>query len=157
MAGAKTKERDRGFKHILKQMRIAEDARVTIGFRGDKKGPDGGATLVEIATYNEYGTTNEEGQTVIPARPFLSANHDEKRKKYQKELKGRFSDVLRGSTVEEELGQFGEKVVGDVKVFMTKLDTPPNAESTKAAKKGVDNPLIDTGTLRNAVTKKVEL
>lgn len=148
--GAYTKERDKGFRHILKQLKIAEGARVTIGVRGDKKHQDGEARLVDIAVWNEFGTKT------IPARPFIGGNHDEKKQQYRRDLQKRFAAILAGSTVEQELAEFGELVVGDVKLYMTTLDTPPNAAAT-VLMKGVDNPLIDTGTLRNAIKKKVEL
>jgi hypothetical protein len=150
-SGAYTKERDKGFKHIVKQLRIADNAKVSIGFRGDKTHDESNTRIVDIATYNEYGTDT------IPARPFLSGNHDEKRKQYQADIKKRFSAILTGSTVAQELSQFGEFVVGDVKMFITNLDTPPNAPYTIEKKRGADNPLIDTGTMRNAVKKYVDL
>jgi hypothetical protein len=45
------------------------------------------------------------------------------------------------------MGQLAE---GHVKQEITDLRTPPNAESTIRAK-GSDNPLIDTGALRQSI------
>jgi hypothetical protein len=38
---------------------------------------------------------------------------------------------------------------------MTTLDSPPNAPATVEAKFGQDNPLIDTGRLRQSIDSEV--
>lgn len=56
--------------------------------------------------------------------------------------------------MDQILETVGVIAAGEVKVYMTELRTPANAAST-VRKKGSDNPLIDSGALRQSVTHKV--
>lgn len=61
-----------------------------------------------------------------------------------------------GQSMDQILETVGVVAAVAVKVYMTDLKTPPNAAST-IRKKGSNNPLIDEGHLRAAVTHKVSI
>jgi hypothetical protein len=61
-----------------------------------------------------------------------------------------------GQSMDQILETVGVVAAAAVKVYMTDLKTPPNAAST-VRKKGSNNPLIDKGHLRAAVTHKVSV
>ena len=60
------------------------------------------------------------------------------------------------TTSKQVLTELGIIIQGDIKKTITELKTPENAESTKAAKKS-SNPLIDSGTMRRAIHKRVTI
>ncbi len=120
-------------------------------------------TLVEIATINEFGS--EDGR--VPERSFMRSTIDENEKRYQRRL-----DAVAGKTVDamveggtaageaamrEGLGQLGLLVERDIKSKIRDLREPPNAPATLAQKYPGDNPLIETGRMRQAISFRVEV
>lgn len=109
-----------------------------------------GATLAEVAFWNEFGTKN------IPERSFVRFTVDINREKYHRGLANEVGKIFKGtSTVARSLGLIGQKVESDIKRRITTLKAPPNAASTIRLK-GSSNPLIDTGRLRGSIRYKVE-
>lgn len=127
----------------LKKRLGNENAIVTVGFH------EGSHDSISNA---ELGATLHFGTSKIPARPFLDVGVKTKGVEYTNIIK---ATLLDGGTLEEALDRVGVVAVAAVQEYMTLLKTPPNAESTIAAKKGKANPLINTGQLRRAVTYKV--
>lgn len=64
------------------------------------------------------------------------------------------SGIEKGLPTDQIMEQVGAIAAGATQQYMTDLREPPNAKST-IAKKGSDNPLIDSGSLRASVTYKV--
>lgn len=64
------------------------------------------------------------------------------------------SGIEKGLATDQIMEQVGAIAAGATQQYMTDLREPPNAKST-IAKKGSDNPLIDSGSLRASVTYKV--
>lgn len=151
-----TKDIDRGAEKVMVNLEVTDGSSVDIGIlKGEVAGVIEGAKIevAEIAIVQEFGSTKIN----VPERSFLRSVTDEKREKYKAVLKSLFSKVLLGTTtVPQALDLFGERVVGDVKRKITSIRQPPNAPST-IAKKGFDNPLIRTGTLRSRIKKRVKL
>jgi hypothetical protein len=175
MAGtAKTTEIDRGEKEIRR--RIAELAKtpggpyVKAGILADAgahKDADG-LTVAEIAIFNEFGTPT------IPERGFMRAAAVELTP-IMKALGARMlSAYISGKlTLDQALDTMGLKAVAVIKRTIRDWEDPPNAPSTirakarktgraklaKAKSKGgeaellsqYNNPLEDTGQLRNSV------
>lgn len=61
-----------------------------------------------------------------------------------------------GQSMDQILETVGVVAAAAVKVYMTDLKTPPNAAST-IRKKGSNNPLIDSGAMRQSVTHQVSI
>jgi hypothetical protein len=120
----------------------------TMGAKAVKVGVLGsdGSDIVQVATFNEYGTQN------IPERSFIRSTMTANQAKYAKGLKRAFEAVLDNRIgPEQALGLVGLEVQKDIQARITELRDPPNADATVAAK-GSSNPLIDTGRLRQSVT-----
>lgn len=104
-------------------------------------------TIATIAAVNEFGTADGR----IPARPFLRPAIEEGTPKFVRLAEIDLPDILLGKQPVSRLtNRMGNLAVGLVQQKITDIKTPPNAPST-IAKKGSDNPLIDTGALRQSI------
>jgi hypothetical protein len=106
------------------------------------------ATLGQIATYNEFGTSR------IPARSFIRAPFDANNgyKKLQDSLMKR---VINGTiTLESALNILGSSVAKSFIKYINDGIDPPNTEAT-LDKKLSDKPLIDSGDLRDHISYKI--
>lgn len=118
---------------------------VQVGFLNGATEADG--TLVAlVAALNEYGTRN------MPPRPFFRnaiAKNDKKwGAHFVKGMKNTNGDVDR------VFDALGTEMADDIKASIIKLRSPKLAAST-IARKGFDKPLIDTHTMLDNVTYKV--
>lgn len=115
---------------------------------------EGSASLVEIAVWNEFGTEKKSGgkkKEHIPPRPFIRSTADNQRRKWKKTVARLARLVLRGGLSSSKAESIlGAMLQSDIQDTIIELRTPPNADSTIAAK-GSDNPLVDDGTLRDSV------
>ena len=111
-------------------------------------------SIIAYATYNHFGTDR------IPPRPFLTVTIDtqqDKIKALQDKITGAVLDDK--LTVDKGLSLLGTAVTGMVKQTISGpyfKENVPNAPST-INHKGSDQPLIDTGAMRNATTYEVFL
>jgi hypothetical protein len=120
---------------------------------------DNGATVPEVAYWNEYGTTRG-----IPARPFLRPAIYGNMNTYRQALKVLMRQILLGKiTVTQHWGLLGQMAVKNIRDEIDNTRTPPNAMSTairKASKTKAGHkigpiyvhPLIDSGTMRKSVS-----
>ena len=127
----------------------------------DGKRPDGELTQAQTGAVHEFGAEIPvEGRAEpikIPERSWLRSNHDKNAAKYRERLDRQYERVLAGkSGAVTALMAFAERVASDVRRNITKLRTPPLSAVT-IARKGSSNPLIDTGSMRNAVQGRVIL
>ena len=140
----------RGGDKIKAALNKAENARgvglIRVGFFKHSKYP-GGQFVAMIALINEYGT--DDGR--IPERPFF--------RQALLRIRDGVSDLIKESidtqagVVDEQLAdKIGSMVAGAIQKRISDLRTPPNAPSTLAKKAPKTNPLINTGTMRTAVT-----
>jgi len=123
---------------------------IEIGFFSTAKYPDG-TPVAAVAAKNEFGTRTRDGKTLVPERPFFRQALDIAKERVFEHLK----DKVEGETlvVTDTLGdEIGEIVQQSIQERIVELREPPNAPSTLARKKPKTNPLIDTGTMRTAVT-----
>ncbi|GLC88253.1 hypothetical protein [Lysinibacillus piscis] len=137
---------------VISELKKLKKYEIHVGiFRSD------GAEYVMIAGVHEFGIIiqKEKGSIVIPERSFLRSTFDEKQNEWfkfvEKQLVHVFNRRIGVKTLCERLGV---KIVEDVQEKLTNLDTLPNALAT-IAKKGSNNPLIDSGGLYRRVTYKV--
>lgn len=93
----------------------------------------------------------------IPERSFIRAGYDENKHKLFKKNEREIRNLLMGKI---DLDQYykimGEYSVSMTKRFMTKLKNPPKSSITLASNPRKNNPLIDSGRLRNSVVWKKE-
>lgn len=154
-------DRDKGYKRIRDNLRKLDKAStgdgpgVFVGVRSDAGDDEDGTPLTAIAAVNEFGSADGH----VPERSFLRSTVDANREAYVALLGKALDRAYSGggspkATLKRLLGRLGAKAAGDVQKTITKLDSPPNAPAT-VAKKGSDNPLIDTGRLRQSIDWKV--
>lgn len=157
---------DHGYDALVRDMRKLRSSRVLVGILQDKGGEmddEGGITLVGYASVNEFGS--EDGR--VPERSFLRSTVDRNKNEYADEIKvvlGSSVDrVIKGSQggmlkeIERGLGRLGLRAVRDVKDTIRDLRDPPNAPSTLERKYPGENPLIETGRMRQSIDHKVEM
>lgn len=96
-------------------------------------------------------------EVVIPERSFLRGAFDENKIAIDKYIDDRLDELL---TFKISLNQFynsiGERIVSIIKKHMADLKDPPKSPITLAANPDKENPLIDTGQLRNSIVWKVK-
>lgn len=140
-----TPEGRKYFQELEKLARLE----VQVGFQADSGSYENGATLAEIAAYNELGTSTS------PSRPFLRQSFEN----HQDELQGACDQVnetlANGGTAQQGLETLGVFLKGLVQEEIVDGGFAPNAEST-VAKKGSAQPLIDTGYMRQSVNYQVK-
>lgn len=91
----------------------------------------------------------------IPARPFMRSTLNNNLSKYQQMVFKCLDKIMAGHwDWHEALKWIGETCVTDMQDSITNWTTPPNAPLT-VSRKGVGDPLVDTGSMRNAVTFKI--
>ncbi|WP_454691133.1 hypothetical protein [Achromobacter aloeverae] len=139
---------NRGLDQHKRLARALNGRGVKVGIQADvAKEPESGADVLDIAIFNEYGTSK------IPARPFMR-DFAEKNDKVLGQAMDRIATAVTDGALEVEagldnLGQFVEKHQ-KAHIQRSKSWAVPNAPSTVKAK-GSDVPLIDHAVMVNAV------
>ncbi len=143
----------KGGRNLQRIIRRAMNAigvdEIEVGFFSDSKYPDG-TPVAAVAAANEFGT-EKDGEPNIPERPFFRQGLDNAKEA----VAGYILENVDGETlvIDDNLAdEIGAMVQGEIQQRITDLREPPNAPRTLAAKKPKTNPLIDTGTMRTAVT-----
>ncbi|WHL27767.1 hypothetical protein QJS63_26290 [Pseudomonas juntendi] len=136
-------------KHALKGLeeRMQKDGLVLVGVPKGAGAYEDGLTIATVAAVNNFGSADGR----IPARPFLAPAVENGAPEYRRLVEVMLPKVMSGEMeMQTLLAQMGQLAEGHVKQQITDLRTPPNAQST-IDKKGSDNPLIDTGALRQSI------
>jgi hypothetical protein len=161
MAGVKftVKNKDMGWDAMIAgSEELTKNPGVRVGVMGKAQHGDG-LTVVDIATFHEFGTEH------IPQRSFVRATVDSKLNEIKELQKKELTDVLfNGKPAKVGLGRIGAWLAGQMQQRITDRIDPPLTLATIAAKikfKGNkaligDVPLIDTGQLRRSITWKVD-
>lgn len=106
------------------------------------------ARVGDTMTNARLGAIQHYGNDRIPARPWLDTGVAS----VTPDIVDTITDGIEdGLGMDQILNRVGVVTVAGVQNYMDELDTPANAPST-VAKKGDDNPLIDTGELKQSVT-----
>lgn len=114
-------------------------------------GSDGTARFVSKSYTGVLAGVTQPHTITIPARPWLDVGVASA----SQEIVDTIADAIEdGEPMDVTLNRVGLVAVAGVQDYMDELSTPGNAPST-IAKKGVDNPLIDTGELKQSVTYKI--
>lgn len=136
-------------KKYFKELEQLAKMEVQVGFQADSGSYENGATLAEVAAYNELGTSS------TPARPFMRKSFENHEKELQNACDQVNKTLAKGGTTQQALDELGAFVKGLVQEEIVSGDFAPNADST-IAKKGSDKPLIDTGFMRQSVNYQVK-
>jgi hypothetical protein len=147
---------DMGFENIFKEMEKLKSMCVKVGVTEDvgKKATKGGATIAQIASWNELGVMGppesqhgdvDGGGWFIPPRPFVRGWADGKRELIDKTEEKLYKLVSEGKIKADEairlLGEFGQS---GVKSYLRNGTFTENADSTIAKKGSGKAPLLDT-------------
>jgi len=147
-------------KHIDLEKKIAKlKGAVDVGIFGEQD-----SELIIQAASNEFGTdiAGRHHNIKIPERSFIRSTHDEQKEVLTKSIDKAKVDVVIGKISKDKflnrLGLFLEgKIVA--KINDSKQWAQDNADSTVAAKtrggKVGDQPLVDTGRMKQSVTHKL--
>lgn len=119
---------------------------VEVGYHSDGASYDDGASVLDVAAWNEYGTEN------APARPFMRQTLEDYEDQIISRGQSQFKKGLNGDkNAQTTFNAMGTYVKGCIQKEIRDGEFEPNAPST-IAKKGSDKPLIDTGRMRQSVT-----
>ena len=114
----------------------------------------GNPPIAMVAFWNQFGTRNSDGTERIPERPFMSTAFDEIRRDLEKELEWALEDIIDGkATPYKAIDRAGKYLAKNIKKKIVEWKIPRNADST-IAKKGFDDPLIETRRMLNSVKFK---
>jgi hypothetical protein len=124
---------------------------VKIGFPQGPTEKDG-TPVAMIAAVHEFGAPSKH----IPERSFLRSSIAENMPKYMRLNRASLVRIIHGkATPGLALGLLGEMAAGDAKKLIRNGNFVPLSPATIRAK-GSDKPLIDTGTMLQTLTYKVD-
>ena len=130
-------------KKYFRELKKMTDMEIQVGFQGDQKYEDG-TSIAQVAAVNEFGASD------IPERPFMRQSFENHEGELQAACDAAQRLVSSGGSAEQALQQIGVVAKGLVQDEIVNGGFTPNAEST-IKKKGSEQPLIDTGTMRQSV------
>lgn len=142
-------DRDLGFNRIMCDLQKLDGIEVVAGMLKDSGKASNGASYVDIATWNEYGTRR------IPSRPFIRISADTNRQAWAKMAQRCINDVIDGDDPRDAVQVIGHKMVEDIRKVFGSSKLKDNAPST-IKKKGRNEPLVDSGEMRRRVNFRVE-
>lgn len=135
--------------HLVHQMLQLEGHSVRIGFF-DGEMHHSGNTIATIAIINDLGLG-------VPARPFMSVGAKDvlkstaMRKQYAEVLRSISNKKISARDAYERIGKMSSE---QIKQMIDDWTQPPNSPITQRMK-GRNDPLVDTGQMRDAVKHKV--
>ena len=141
-------DKDLGFKKRVRNLQNLNNKTVKAGVLAGSGNEDNGTSLVDVAFYNEYGTSK------IPARPFVRIANEKNQQTWANEAEKVVDKIVAGydanfsilgNTMKENI----QDVIGDKNLLV------PNSPAT-IRRKGHDKPLIDTGKLKASIKFEVE-
>jgi hypothetical protein len=149
------KQKWRGMKTSLS---VGVSKKLQIGFFSeDRYGPENSNFPVAlVAAWQDKGAPFV-GDKHIPARPFMSVGLKELLKSplYTSKYKKAYIDILENnSDFERQYKKISIDVVPRLKKIIDRWAIPPNAPAT-VKEKGFNDPLINTGKMRDSVKAKV--
>lgn len=153
---------DRGYRALVRRVFDIAKPRIEVGILSGQGAEDAHAggdelTLIEVAVWNEFGTTDPRtGNVHVPERSFIRAWFDEREADLREKLTIGMRKVVKGDLTKELLlRQIAEEAIGQIRQRIADGIDPPNAEATIRAK-GSSTPLINHGQLRAGVTSRIK-
>ena len=153
-ARVKIKDRDRGWKRLLRKLRKSPPD-LTVGVHGEQDARNGGGIgNVGLAAVHEFGSARAR----IPERSFLRRTIDEKQSTYLRMSYRLGAKVYaeKSFTLRDGLEILGAKVASDVRrtIRLTPGDWPALKPAT-IRRKGSSKPLVDRAELIRSIKHKV--
>lgn len=136
-------------RKFFKELEELAKLEVQVGFHEDAGAYDDGMPVAAIAVLNEFGASQ------IPARPFMKQSFEAHEKELLKACEQVNKELANGGTAESALKKLGVYAKGVVQDEIVNGGFAPNAPST-IAKKRSEQPLIDSGQMRQSVNYKIE-
>lgn len=135
------------------------NAYVTVGFDDDAEPYPNGASVVQVALWNEFGTAPQNGAPGIPARPFMRTAIQNNRTKINQIREQVLRQVIAGKMAPQKaLEIIGYRVQVMIQEQIKSNMGPANSPRTEARKKkaGIANhTLMETEHMLRSVTFKV--
>lgn len=142
-------DRDLGYSRIIRDLEKLYGMEVVAGMLKDSGKAENGASYVDIATWNEYGTGR------IPSRPFIRIAADTNKAAWAKMAQQCVNNVIDGGNPRDAAQVVGHRMVEDIRKVFGSSELKANAPST-IAKKGRNEPLVDSGEMRRRVNFRIE-
>lgn len=149
-------ERGPGFRELeraLARIRRQEVVAGVLGEDADEVTDDGEATLIKVASVNEFGS--DDGR--IPERSYIRSTAEDNAEEWERMQTNVLKAVAEGKPethIDKLLEGVGVRMQSQIQERIVELDDPPNAPSTIKAK-GSSSPLIDTGQLKSSISHEV--
>lgn len=158
-----TKTNKAKWNRIKRKILSASGKVVQVGVFGDRYGPENNnLPVATVFRTQEYGDPGKR----IPPRPAIreglvqemrmGLTKDAKMARYL--LNKSLSDSLKGKTIasgNKSLKEAGSVLEGILKRVITDWSRPPNSSYTQRLKGGRNDPLVDTGRMRDSVKYRV--
>ena len=142
-------DRDLGYNRIMRDLEKLDGMEVVAGMLRDSGKASNGASYVDIATWNEYGTRR------IPSRPFIRISADTNKQAWAKLAQQCVNDVIDGDSPPDAAHVVGRRMVEDIRDVFGSSQLKANASST-IARKARNEPLVYSGEMRRRVNFRVE-
>lgn len=146
-----------GLEKALAGLTRIDDVEVTAGLQGTAAtGEATGGELVEIATAHEYGLG-------VPERPFMRTTVERRGMRWIAGWDRAVNAAMAGNLAEmaNALRVTGVAMVGDIQAVINEGPWEANTEKTIASKTRAgrrgDQPLVDTGQMRQSIRAQVEV
>ncbi len=131
-------------RRYLQALEELKDIKIKVGFQAGDNPYEDGTDVVEVAAFNELGTSD------TPARPFMRQSWENHEKELESICKAGVTRITTGGSVEDACKLIGVAGVGLIQTEIVEGNFAPNAPST-IKRKGSSRPLIDTGHMRQSV------
>lgn len=152
-------EIDLGLEDLQRELAELRKSEITIGWQGAtgaEQHPEApvDTSVAQVAAWQEYGTEDAQGAVLVPARPMLSTTFEENERDFDKATRKGISDIVDGranaTEAVEALGNTGlrklRKTMDQSKRWADELSP------ATIARKGHDQPLLDSGKMRDAAS-----
>lgn len=126
--------------------KVSANTVVRVGIVSAEAAYPDGTKVAQVAAWHEFGTAN------IPPRPFFRNTIAGKKQEWRDNMKAIL--VAQDYDVHTTLEAVGMVARDDIMASIRQMSEPANAKST-VAKKGFNNPLIDTGVLLRSMDYQV--
>lgn len=142
-------DRDLGFLKAVHSLEKLAGCEVKIGIQSDAGRYDNGISVLDVAVWNEYGTSR------IPSRPFIRQCYALHSERAAALLKNAVIQVGKGADPFIVLSRVGLWYETQMKHTLRSFPWKPNSPITVKRKKS-NKPLIDTGQLVNSIRYEVK-
>lgn len=142
----KVKKNTKVLKDIEKKLIKASHDAVQVGFFDGKLHPSGDMTIAEVAAIQEFGTRE------VPERPFMRTTIMKDRE-FVTYLENGISTIIWGvkPNAKQGLKGAGQVLAEAMKESVETWTTPINSRAT-VRRKGFNDPLVETGTMRENIS-----